>query len=465
MNKMLKRYYFIIACAVISFHSTGQNLVQNNSFENHTGCPTSQAQLFLAPPWDVVSNTGSASPDYYHQCNGSMQGVPVNVLGYQLARTGDGYAGFYTYGFECREYVQAPLLSPLIAGNVYNVEMYVSAGDVAGIGIDAIGLYFSNGAILGNGTYNALPYIPQISNPTGNIISDTLGWTLISGTYTAVGGENYITIGNFLSDSNTNTLTYNSGGWGRGYYLLDDISVAPQNAIPAAALQSSDTIFCGKQCIDFTDLSTNSPTSWQWLFPGADSTSSNLQNPTNICYNSYGSFDVTLIACNASGCDTVFIPDFIVELQPPSATVSFSGDTLFSTPAVAYQWGSADSGLIAGAVNNYFVPSYPGSFYVIVTDSFGCSGTSNLFDLTGITEPDQLHQVNMNNPFSDELTVTVNDNRQKFITIYEMNSKKVIVAQFRNSLTLKTAKLAKGMYVFEIRNQDGTVKRGKILKQ
>ncbi|MEO8147330.1 MAG: hypothetical protein ABI723_06825, partial [Bacteroidia bacterium] len=69
---------------------------------------------------------------------------------------------------------------------------------------------------------------------------------------------------------------------------------------PTINLSSTDTNLCEKQCVDFFDLSTNNPTSWQWFFPGADSTTSTMQNPTNICYSNYGSFDVTLIACNAA---------------------------------------------------------------------------------------------------------------------------------------------------------------------
>lgn len=153
-----------------------------------------------------------------------------------------------------------------------------------------------------------------------------------------------------------------------------------------ANFYSTDTSFCEKLCIDFTDLSTNIPTSWQWFFPGSDSLTSMEQNPTGICYNNYGSYDVTLIACNAAGCDTLFLPGFINEYATPVPTITQSNDTLFSSPGVGYQWWSVDSGLIAGATNNYFVPTFGSDYFVIVTDTIGCAGTSNVISITGIKQ-------------------------------------------------------------------------------
>ncbi len=46
--------------------------------------------------------------------------------------------------------------------------------------------------------------------------------------------------------------------------------------------------------VNFTDLSTGGPTSWQWQFPGGNPQNSTLQNPSNIVYGVLGSYDVTL---------------------------------------------------------------------------------------------------------------------------------------------------------------------------
>lgn len=155
--------------------------------------------------------------------------------------------------------------------------------------------------------------------------------------------------------------------------------------IPVVQFASSDTVFCDKQSIDFSDLSTNNPTSWQWTFTGASPLSSTDQHPQGIYYPSNGSFDVTLIACNAAGCDTLHLVNFIVEHISPVASISQSNDTLYVTPATTYQWYEIDSGLVAGATNSFFVPTQAGNYYCIIVDSVGCSGYSSAIAInTGI---------------------------------------------------------------------------------
>jgi hypothetical protein len=62
---------------------------------------------------------------------------------------------------------------------------------------------------------------------------------------------------------------------------------------------ASDIEVCEKFCIDFIDISTNNPVSWQWIFQGGDPGISFDQNPVNICFDNPGNYDVTLITTNA----------------------------------------------------------------------------------------------------------------------------------------------------------------------
>ena len=65
-------------------------------------------------------------------------------------------------------------------------------------------------------------------------------------------------------------------------------------------MASSRSIIIG-ECISFTDRSSGSPTSWSWTFQGAETVTSSQQNPTNICYNTPGTYNVTLYVQNANG--------------------------------------------------------------------------------------------------------------------------------------------------------------------
>jgi len=257
---------------------------------------------------------------------------------------------------------------------------------------------------------------------------------------------------------------YAIGTW-YGYDLYP-----PAGLAPVANFSCTDTTFCEKQCIDYTDMSTNNPTSWQWFFPGADSTSSTQQNPLGICYNAYGGFDVTLIACNAIGCDTISFTNFIHEFQSPVASITLSNDTLYSITSASYQWYSIDSGIIAGAISQYYVPTSAGSYYVIITDSNGCNGASNVFGITTSIHSHQSNQIPFSfypNPFSDHITMMLPDlnTNSGAIIITDVYGRSVFQNdELRPQMLLDLSSLQNGIYFLQLTlNDDRTIQR--ILKQ
>jgi len=83
----------------------------------------------------------------------------------------------------------------------------------------------------------------------------------------------------------------------------------------------ADFLFQVPQCsgtVSFSDNTVNSPTSWYWDF--GDGTNAFVQSPAHT-YTSGGSFNVTLIGCNNSGCDTI---SKIVEVNPLSGPVNIN---------------------------------------------------------------------------------------------------------------------------------------------
>lgn len=256
---------------------------------------------------------------------------------------------------------------------------------------------------------------------------------------------------------NAITLTQGSSQYGLPNYFQSYFdTTAVSTVIPVVSFQSSDTSFCGKTCLDFFDFSTNNPTSWQWLFPGADSIASNVQNPTSICYNSYGSFDVTLIACNAAGCDTLTIPGFINEYQPPAVpTVTGSNDTLFSSLAYSYQWYGS-SGIITGATNQFYVYPQPGSYYVIITDSNGCA-TSSIVINTGVNEiiNDITYFDVFPNPTTGNITISFhrNINEQMEIKVIDITGRMLLQSKVNSkNKVLNLQPFADGIYMLCITN-------------
>ena len=204
-----------------------QNLVPNPSFEGYSACPNGYGQVAKLDNW---SQPTAGTSDFLNKCANppSNVDVPGNNFGSQATNTGNGYAGCYTYALgvsNYREYVEVQLTAPLTAGQTYDVSFYVSLSDQSDEAISNIGAYFSN-AYVSSFSIDPLPVAPQITNSTG-IISDKVNWTLISGSFVAAGGEQYITIGCFVWDVGLSRSFVGGGsGANEAYYYVDDVSVA-----------------------------------------------------------------------------------------------------------------------------------------------------------------------------------------------------------------------------------------------
>lgn len=85
--------------------------------------------------------------------------------------------------------------------------------------------------------------------------------------------------------------------------------VAEFSAIPATG--------CNGRAIQFTDLTYNTDTisSYSWLFPGGNPSSSTDQNPL-VVYDTEGSYDVSLTATNITGTDTKTYVEKIKIINP-----------------------------------------------------------------------------------------------------------------------------------------------------
>ena len=243
----MKTLYLFLFSALVSTHLFAQNLVLNPSFENYSSCPMGPSELENANNWhhpfnNVVGDTCSTS-DLYNVCSpfGSFGvGVPESIMGNEPAHTGNGYAGIILYegfaltgctpifGSNWREYVEGELSSPLQAGQTYCVKFYVSLADNVKWATNDIGVYFSNSLININCTSvnnSVLPFTPQLQY-SGPDLTNSNGWTELSWSYTASGGEQYITIGNFKNDANTSYSCANASAFNPySYYFIDDVAV------------------------------------------------------------------------------------------------------------------------------------------------------------------------------------------------------------------------------------------------
>jgi gliding motility-associated-like protein len=212
------------------------NLVPNGSFEEYDTCPDNYSQIEKCTYW-YAATLGTS--DYYNTCADPLSyvSVPANLMGNQNTYDGNGYVGIFVLYADSqvmynnyREYVQTKLTSNLIHNQEYYLEFYVCRGEKIGFSIDRIGALFTTYPISRN---DAQPIIatPQIENVRHHIITDTVNWTKISGTFIASGGECYLTIGNFYDryDCDVYWRDPNNRPWewvseDYAYYYIDGIT-------------------------------------------------------------------------------------------------------------------------------------------------------------------------------------------------------------------------------------------------
>jgi hypothetical protein len=173
--------------------------------------------------------------------------TPGNDFGSQAPHTGQAYAGFILRpSNDYREYLEIPLTAPLVGGVTYDVSFYVSLADAAQWGIDKFGAYLSVGSVGPVNNSDVLGFAPQVINPTGNFITDKSGWTLVTGTYVALGGETHLVIGNFADNLSTTTITGLGGFYPGSYYYIDDVSVAVMTTAAAVSVGGRVTTSNGR---------------------------------------------------------------------------------------------------------------------------------------------------------------------------------------------------------------------------
>lgn len=93
-------------------------------------------------------------------------------------------------------------------------------------------------------------------------------------------------------------------------------------APPVANFSGSNINGCPGLTATFNNQSSGIPTSLLWLFPGGSPSSSTSNNPT-VTYNTLGTYDVTLIATNDFGSDTLTLTNYV--------NINTNGTTTFWT--------------------------------------------------------------------------------------------------------------------------------------
>ena len=111
---------------------------------------------------------------------------------------------------------------------------------------------------------------------------------------------------------------FNVGGY-LGSFYVDGLSVTGVKMVDQISVKTGEEI-------QFTDLSTGTPETWEWSFTGGTPESSSEQNP-KVYYTKAGTYDVTLKVSGSNGENTITKKAFVkVEGQEPTAKIGFPAD-------------------------------------------------------------------------------------------------------------------------------------------
>jgi len=205
------------------------NLVPNPGFERFSGTPIgwSYKGAYFGEVVKYWFSATTASPDIY----GPGVHVPADWaekgFGAQKPRTGKCMAGLTLFGCtngkpHCREFVEIQLSEPLVTGQAYYVEFWVTHL-AKSLQINNIGAYFSI-AELRRQTDELLVRDAQVK--ALNIVPAPNGkWVKVSGQFVARYEAEHLLIGNFSDDHNTRSVAPREDSYNYAYYYLDDVLV------------------------------------------------------------------------------------------------------------------------------------------------------------------------------------------------------------------------------------------------
>ncbi|MFN0176386.1 MAG: PKD domain-containing protein [Saprospiraceae bacterium] len=191
---------------------------------------------------------------------------------------------------------------------------------------------------------------------------------------------------------------------------------------PGAGFSVSTTSGCAVLTVNFTDISSGDPVSWEWDFPGGTPSSSTDQNPT-VQYFTPGVYDVTLVVTSIGGSTSSFTQNNIITVNgSPSAGFSsiVNGNTASftntSVDATSYVWNFGDQSTSVEE-NPTHTYANDGVYTVTLTAINNCGSTIFEQKVTIVTPPTASFTLNSSSgcaPFTVQFTNTSSSNATTF---------------------------------------------------
>jgi hypothetical protein len=183
-----------------------------------------------------------------------------------------------------------------------------------------------------------------------------------SSTYTATGAGNYTVV-----VSNTNGCS--------GTSAATTVTIAP-NPTPTITAGGPTTLCTGGTVV----LTASAGTSYQWKLNGV-----NISGATSPSFTATSTGNYTVVVSNGNGCSGTSAQTTVTISPNPTPTITASGSTsictggsvvLTSSTGSTYQW-KLNGININGATSPSYTATSAGNYTVVVSNTNGCSGTSD----------------------------------------------------------------------------------------
>jgi PKD repeat protein len=205
-----------------------------------------------------------------------------------------------------------------------------------------------------------------------------------------------------INHSFTGTVKLTVTGFNLDTYHEDHPVAVPDP--PVCDFSADQTTITAGETVQFTDISTNYPTTWSWTFDGGNPASSTTQNPA-VTYDTPGTYDVSLYVTNNAGNDTETkvayitvnpitdppVSDFVADQTSISIGETVNFTDLSTNMADAWDW-TFEGGTPATSTNQNPSVQYdaPGTYTVtlVASNSYGVGNTETKIDYITVSLPD-----------------------------------------------------------------------------
>jgi PKD repeat protein len=117
-------------------------------------------------------------------------------------------------------------------------------------------------------------------------------------------------------DFDTHSMTWGGNYAGMNQWGVTNLRLEADHSPPFTDFIGSPVSVIAGQSVYFTDVSSYSPTTWQWTFEGGSPPCSSDPDPV-ISYNSAGKYAVSLVTANDNGYDSKTLFSYINVYPPP----------------------------------------------------------------------------------------------------------------------------------------------------